>query len=418
MADDTLPPAGGASADAPPLARAHRRTVWRVILVTQLVLALLSGATVALAWSRLDGQLAEGEKILRTKGMKKPEAQGPREPLNILLMGSDSRAGDNKIDGESDQGQRADVTILLHVSADRKQAYGVSLPRDAIVDRPACMTPGGDTIPAERDALFNEAFQVGGPLCTLQQVEKLTGVYVDHFLVLDFSGFVEMVDAVDGVEVCIPETVSDPAHDIYLEAGTRELDGRDALNYVRQRTVLSSTGDIGRMKRQQAFIASMVNKVLSAGTLSQPRKVNSFLRAVIGSIKVDDQLDSVKALADLAMQFRSTGLSDIQFVTVPIEAYPADPNRLQWRPEARKLWKRIKADQPLGREFSEEAISAAAPVGTPPGQQPSAPAGGPTDAPSSGAPSDPPSSAPTGAPAPQESTREDKAEAAAAGLCT
>lgn len=226
----------------------------------------------------------------------------------------------------------------------------------------------GETVQGAEDVLFNTAFAVGGPQCTVQTVEKLTGVYIDHFLVLDFNGFKDMVNAVNGVEVCIPEDVRDPAHDIYLEAGTQTLDGQAALEYVRERTVLSPTGDIGRMKRQQAFIASMVKKVMSAGILSQPARVYDFLSAVTSSIKVDAELDSVAKLADLAMQFQDTGLAKIDFITVPIEPYPPDPNRLVWAEEAEQLWERIKLDRPLGRTFSDTSIEADDSVGTATGE--------------------------------------------------
>ncbi len=108
--------------------------------------------------------------------------------------------------------------------------------------------------------MFNDRVPVGGAQCTVQTVEELTGIYIDHFVTVDFNGFKDMVDAVGGVEVCIPKDVDDDEVDIHLDAGTQELTGQDALNYVRERHVLSVTGDIGRMKRQQAFIASMVEQ--------------------------------------------------------------------------------------------------------------------------------------------------------------
>lgn len=357
----------------PPPDRRHRRTVLRVIVVTQLCLALITGLAVALVYRQLDSDLPEGTKIAHVAPSPSPspsisESQ-PQRPLNILVMGSDTRAGaGNAIDSQAaDGGERSDTTILVHVSADRQEAYGVSLPRDALVDRPMCRNTDGDDVPAERLAMFNSAFALGGPTCTVQTVEKLTGIYIDHFLTLDFGGFVEMVDAIGGVTVCIPQEVDDPAHDIYLPAGVQNLDGPQALNYVRERTVLSVNSDIGRMKRQQAFVASMANKVISANTLSQPNRVYGFLRAVIGSIETDDELDNIGSLFDLAMQFRQTGLADIKFVTVPFEAYEPDPNRLVWTPAADELWKRIIADEPLPQQLRNEVISAKDPVGTPSG---------------------------------------------------
>jgi LCP family protein required for cell wall assembly len=325
------------------------------------VLAVLTAATVVIGYQQLNGNIKDGERI--THGIEKPDYEDG-EPLNILVMGSDSREGEaNDLEAEGATDERSDTTILIHVSADRKDAYGVSLPRDAIVDRPDCKVQG-DTIPGETGAMFNTAFSVGGAQCTIQTVEMLTGVYVDHFVTVDFNGFKDMVDAVNGVEVCLPKAVDDDTADIHLDAGTQELSGQQALNYVRERHVLSVTGDIGRMTRQQAFIASMVNKVMSAGTLSRPDRVYSFLDAATGSIAVDDGLDSIAKLTDLASQFRDTGLAHIKFVTVPFEEYQPDPNRLVWAPEAEDLWKRIQADQPLGEDFSEDSLSADDPVGT------------------------------------------------------
>ena len=251
-------------------------------------------------------------------------------------MGSDTRDGEgNAIDDQPGGSERSDITILLHVSADREQAYGVSLPRDAMVDRPECEGTDGERLPPVDPVIFNDAFAVGGPLCTVRQVEHLTGIYVDHTVVVDFNGFMDMVDAVHGVEVCIPRDVVDPEHDIDLDAGRRLVTGDEALDYVRERSYLSVNGDIGRMKRQQAFIASMVDRVISADTLATPTRLYNFLDAATGSLTLDEDLASLGALADLAAQLRGTDPADIKFVTVPIEAYAEDANRLQLAPPAR-----------------------------------------------------------------------------------
>ena len=161
--------------------------------------------------------------------------------------------------------------------------YGVSLPRDAMVRRPDCTDADGETIPGAELDMFNAAFSLGGETCTVAMVHELTGVYIDHYVTIDFNGFKDMVDAVHGVTVCIPKDVDDEVTGISFEAGTQELDGQQALNYVRERHELSANSDIGRMKRQQAFIASMINKVISAGTLSRPKRVYDFMDAATGS---------------------------------------------------------------------------------------------------------------------------------------
>jgi len=343
----------------------QHRTVWSVILASQLVLAIITAGGIFWFYHQLNNNIADGEKIQHASGVKKKHLDGaPKQPINMLIMGSDARDCEGcNIDGLNEIGQRSDTVILLHVSANRKKAYGVSLPRDAIVDRPDCTQEDGEVVPGADAVMFNTAFAVGGPQCAVQTVESLTGVYIDHFLVLNFEGFKDMVDAVDGVEVCIPEDVDDDAHNIHLSAGTQTLTGRDALNYVRERYMLSVTGDIGRMKRQQAFIASMIKKVMSAGILSQPTKVYEFVDAVTSSIQVDSELDTVGKLVDLAMEVKDTGLDEIKFITVPIAEYPLDPNRLIWTEDAKDLWQRIIDDVSLGKHLSATSISAGDPVG-------------------------------------------------------
>jgi LCP family protein required for cell wall assembly len=360
------------------MAPRHRRTVLLVVVATQVLLAAITAAVVYLGYDTIDGNIPEGETIPHVAAP--PTFKGPDRPVNILVMGEDTRSGaGNNIDGEAGGGG-SDTTILLHVSADRQNAYGVSLPRDAMVARPRCES-GGKPVPAEDPVMFNAAFALGGPRCTVKMVESLTDVFIDHFVVMDFNGFKSMVDAVHGVEVCIPQDVDDDRHNIHFEAGTQELDGDAALNYVRERSVLSVTGDIGRMKRQQAFIASMTNKVMSAGTLSRPGRVFRFLSAVTESIEVDADLDSLAKMADLAMDLRGPGLSDIKFLTVPIAAYEPDPNRLQWTDAANDLWRRIRKDKPLGPTFDKDSLSADDPIGTASGSpgQPDSPSTGPQE---------------------------------------
>jgi LCP family protein required for cell wall assembly len=360
VADDATPPAGPADRQ-PRTLRGQRLTVVGVIAATELVLAAVTATAVVRGYDTLNGNIADGLRIEHV--VTAPRRDGPDQPVNILVMGEDTRSGvGNKIDGATGGGG-SDTTILLHVSADRDDAYAVSLPRDAMVARPRCEADG-QVVPAEDPVMFNTAFALGGPRCTVTMVESLTGVFIDHFVALDFNGFKTMVDAVHGVEVCIPEDVDDDRHGIHLEAGTQELDGDAALDYVRERYLLSVTGDIGRMRRQQAFLASMADNVLSAGTLSRPDRVFSFLSAVTESIEVDAGLDSVAELADLAQDLRGPGLGDITFLTVPIAEYEPDPNRLEWTDEADDLWRRIRHDLPLGPVFSDDTLSIDDPIGT------------------------------------------------------
>jgi LCP family protein required for cell wall assembly len=274
-------------------------------------------------------------------------------------MGSDSRDCEGcNIDNLTGGGQRSDTTILIHLAADRKRAYGISIPRDSAVDRPTCTDEDGGDLAGGSHVLWNEAYAVGGPACTIHQFEELSGVLVDHYVVVDFEGFKGMVDAIGGVEVCIPEDIVDPAHGINIPAGTRKIAGQEALNYVRERYVIGNGSDIGRMKRQQAFIASMAHQVVSAGTLANPIKIVRFLEAATKSLTLDPELGSLKKIGNLGYQFRSIGLDKIQFLTIPNEVDPTNPNHLVWTPAAEQVWEKIINDEPLTRRLASDVISA------------------------------------------------------------
>lgn len=379
-----------------------RHTVARVLTLTILVMSMVVALFVVYSFRHLSGNLTAGhyEDQLENRP-DKVKVSGPAEPLNVLVMGSDTRAGEgNDIDNETGGGG-SDTTILIHLSADREHAYGISIPRDSMVDRPAC---DHGAIPAASYQMWNTAFAVGGPGCTMQQFEQLTGVRIDHYVVVDFNGFQGMVDAIGGVQVCVPEEINDQAHGIHLPAGTYDVSGRQALSYVRQRYAVGDGSDIGRMKRQQAFIASMANKVISAGTLSRPDRLLRFLDAATTSIKVDRGLDNVGKIAKLGFEFRHINPSNIQFITIPWTWDPNDPNRVVWAAQAASVWKKIANDEPLSKRLTATAINAAKPPGSS------------DDASSDPADNGRPPRSPSGSPSPSSTAANDAA--VAAGLCT
>jgi LCP family protein required for cell wall assembly len=338
-----------------------RHTVAKVLLASVLTLAMATGLGTIWTYRHLSGNLNGLDITGQLENRPdKVEVSGPQEPLNVLVMGSDSRDCDGcNIDNLTGGGQRSDTTILFHLSADRKRAYGISVPRDLIVNRPDCKAEDGSTIPGADGVMWNEAFGLGGPACTVQQFEQLTGIRLDHFVVVNFEGFQGMVDAIGGVEVCIPEPIEDPAHNINIAAGTRKIKGKEALNYVRERYVVGNGSDIGRMKRQQAFIASMAHQVVTAGTLARPDRLFRFLDSATKSLTVDEGLDNLMKIAELGIQFKNIGLDNIQFITIPNIPDPADPNRLVWKqPQAKQVWQKIANDEPLTKQLSDDVISA------------------------------------------------------------
>ena len=379
---------------------------------------LMVVSTVAVvAYKRLEGNIGT-EQFL----------EGPRPTeevkglINVLVMGSDTREGANaKGTGSvSDTPGLSDTTILLHLSADRKFAYGVSLPRDAMVERPACPRKNGDGVDPGGMTQFNAAYAIGGPACTVKTVEKLTGVRINHFVVVDFVGFKSMVNAINGVTICVPSEVNDTVGHIKLPAGTYKVTGQQALDYVRVRHDLGApTGDIGRMKRQQTFISAMIKKVVSAGTLANPVRLLKFLDAATNSLTTDPGFANLKQLASLGSSLKNIGLENVKFITVPWEPWSEDANRVAWKPDAAQLWKLIRRDQPLTAQFDSDAVTpgsaSAATAGASPASSPSpssssSPSKGPSGSPSGSTQS--PSSTPT------KSEAQKKADAEAAGLCT
>jgi LCP family protein required for cell wall assembly len=339
-----------------------RHTVAKAIGATMVVIALVTGLTVVFLYRHYNGNL-NVKDISAELGTDRPTPQapkGPHGPINIMIMGSDNRdAPGDHIDNLTGIGKRSDTTILLHLSADRQHAYGISIPRDSIVNRPACLDDNGKQISAPADGvMWNDAFNIGGPGCTVRQFEQLTGIRVDHYVVVDFNGFKSMVDAIGGVEVCIPHAVNDPIGHITLPAGTHKFSGTQALNYVRERHSLGNGSDIGRMKRQQAFIASMAHQAISADTLANPIHLAKFIDAATKSLTLDPDIGSLSKLVGLAYQFRHIGLDHIQFVTTPWEPDPSNPNRVVWKPEAQTLWDAIKKDEVLTKAMLTGSLNA------------------------------------------------------------
>ncbi|MET7645703.1 LCP family protein [Streptomyces sp. NPDC005426] len=301
-------------------------------------------------YKKLDGNIRTDTSAaaeLKAYEKERPSAV-VHDAQNILLIGSDSRAGDNRKYGHDDGGsQRSDTTILLHLAADRKSATAMSLPRDLMVHIPECHKPD-KTVSKPQFAQFNWAFEFGGTACTIRTVEKMTGIRVDHHMVVDFNGFKSMVDAVDGVEICLKEPIDDSAAHLKLSAGRQKLDGEQALGYVRARKSIGNGSDTARMDRQQQFLGALVNKVQSNGVLLNPTRLYPVLDAATKALTTDPGLDSLKDLYDLVRGMRDVPTDKVQFLTVPRKPYTANRNRDELvQPAADKLFKQLREDEPV-----------------------------------------------------------------------
>lgn len=302
---------------------------------------LLVGGGVAgyLEYTQLSGNINH-EKVKDRLGPRPPKYN---QALNILLIGSDTRAGVNARFGRHMQGARSDTIILLHISPHRDGATAISFPRDLMVHAPACTTSTGTAVPATLE-MINATFNAGGAACTWKTIESVTGVRIDHFMQIDFSGFKRMIDALGGVEVCLPQAVNDPKSHLQLAAGRHQVKGDTALAYVRTRYSVGDGSDLGRIKRQQLFMAAVVRKASSTGLLANPVRLYGFLNAATESVTTDNEL-GIATLRTIADSLRGISSGKVGFLTVPNHYWQVDPNRVVvTQPEASRLFETIKND--------------------------------------------------------------------------
>jgi LCP family protein required for cell wall assembly len=293
------------------------------------------------------------------------QTPGAGEPLTFLVVGSDSREGltDKQIrkfhTGWDVYGQRTDTMMIVHIGRDGSVNV-VSLPRDTKATIPAHTSTDGT--PAEETVgKLNSAYAFGGAPLLVESVEGLTGLHIDHYVEVNFAGFVKMVNALGGVEVCTPTDIYDPPSGLTLPAGKSTLKGRDALAYVRARQ-FDPTADIGRMKRQQAFVASMVHKASSSAVLLNPAQANEFVTAILSHMKVDANLDNGQVM-ELTRRMAQVNPSKVTFRTVPVvgeESMGEIGNVVVWdEVGAGDIFTALKNDEPIPEKPSAPKVDVA-----------------------------------------------------------
>jgi LCP family protein required for cell wall assembly len=327
-----------------PRPRALRAAAWSVAAVVA-----VGGAGLGYVYTQLNGNI-ESIDIDHMLGSARP-ADTDNGSQDILVLGSDSRSGgSNKRlgGGAGDGGARADTAMLVHVHQGRTSASVVSIPRDTLVDRPSCVDRSGKRQPAEKDVMFNSAYTTGGAACTVKTVESMSGVRVDHFVEVDFTGFRRMVDALGGVEVTTTEKISDPESHLRLDAGTHRLSGTQALGLVRTRHGVGDGSDLGRIQLQQAFLKALVQQVKEVGVLSSPKRLYDLADTATKSVTTDRSLGSVTALASFASGLKDIGPSKMTMTTLPVGYDPAAPNRvLVDEDKAALVWSSLRHDKAI-----------------------------------------------------------------------
>jgi LCP family protein required for cell wall assembly len=328
------------------ISAARRARQRRVLLLACGLMSSLVLLSAAAAWglaSYANG--AVGRIFAGTAG-------GLNGPLNVLLAGVDLRNGltpgqQRALHVGDVPSSNSDTLMLIHIAADRSSVTVVSLPRDSWV-----------LIPGHGMDKINAAFGLGGPRLTVATVERATGLTINDFIQVNFLGFVKVIDALGGVNICLPQAVDDPDSGLHLSAGVHHVDGVTALKYARDRHSFAAS-DLARITNQQSLLASLMQEAVSSGTLANPLRLSRFLAVVPSVIKVDQNLD-LTALAD---QLRGITPAGVRFLTVPLASTnylaPDGASAVLWNAAAAgRLFGALRADQPVGpRPASTAAAS-------------------------------------------------------------
>ncbi len=297
-------------------ARRQRRGLLTTAAMSAAVLLFSGGG-----WVFQDYVLGSVRRVDAFDGLKNRPDSGPEGSMNILLAGVDRREGltskqISDLHLGKVGGQRSDTMMLLHISSKHDKVTVVSLPRDSLVTIPSHHSNGSEgakgTQVGERQGKLNWSYMYGGPTLTVSTVERATGVHIDHYIEVNFLGFLKVVNALGGVTVCTPQAINDPKSGLRLPAGTSNVDGPTALAYSRARYTLTGGSDLGRIDRQQQFMSAVIHKALS-----EPTKFPAFLSASLDAVRADKGL-SKGTLTSLAMQMRGMSTDSIAFTTVPL----------------------------------------------------------------------------------------------------
>ena len=357
-------PRRGTTPPPPPPRRRKRRfarfLAWTACVLSALILLVSIGGYVLI--HNLVSNFHKTEQL-------PPGGKAALHGQTFLLVGSDSREGLSREEqtrlrtGHADYGNHSDTMILAHIShRNGGHATLVSLPRDSLVEVPAFTDAKGKFHPEHRSKL-NAAYSLGGPRLTVATIQRATGVHIDHYVEINFTGFLKMVDAIGGVDVCITKAVAaklpDKDSGLDLPAGKSHIKGKQALAYVRARHIYPNQ-DLGRVQAQQKFVGAMIRQTLSAGTISNPIKVKDLLSALGDSITTDPGFKS-KNLFDLATSLRNFSPKKVTFTTVPVAdanyRVPGLGSTLLWDvPAAQELFTTINQDKPVGDSRDEKSL--------------------------------------------------------------
>ncbi|WP_435303927.1 LCP family protein [Streptomyces phaeoluteigriseus] len=358
--------------------RRRRRRVLRWS-ATVLALVIVGGAGAGyLYYEHLNANIKSDRLNLgdaKDRAAETKANEAGQKALNILLIGSDARdtAENQKLGGAKDTFNGtplADVQMLLHVSADRSNMSVVSMPRDTLLDIPKCTDPDtGEVFRALTREITNSSLGRGGPGCTVATWEKLTDIHIDHFMMIDFTGVVSMADAIGGVPVCVDanihsHTSTGKGSGLKLAKGTHDIKGKQALQWLRTRYGFEDDTDLARAKAQHMYMNSMVRQLRSEAKLTNPNGLRKLAEAATRAITVDDGLDSVKKMYDLATELQKVPTERITMTTMPNRYDTVQTGRVVPTDDAEKLFRLVREDIALDGKDAAKATASPSPTVT------------------------------------------------------
>lgn len=336
-------------------ARRHSRRTLKIVIAALSAVLLAAGSATAYEYWHLDHNIktvdissalddgtsaSDSTSASASASPTMPGSTAATGSMNILVLGSDTRSGSNSsvVHDHAASGARSDTAMVVHINASHTKATVVSIPRDTLVYRPSCTTASGATTYAVSGVMFNTAYSVGGPVCAIKTVQRLTGLKINHYIEVDFSGLAKLVDALGGVTVTVSQNIDDSYSHLKLSKGTHTLNGTQAVAFARTRHGIGDGSDLGRIKLQQQLVKQLLKKIRSLNAFSDPTELYSLVETATQSLTVDTGLGSISKLVNFAVGLDKIKTSDVTTVTMPVTAAPSDPNRLVAAGSAAQLW--------------------------------------------------------------------------------
>ncbi|MFF3014106.1 LCP family protein [Streptomyces sp. NPDC057939] len=363
-------PSTSGRAPRPPRSRGSR--IRRVLAWSAAVLVLGAAGTGWWVYSHLNGNI-DSVDLNQAIGADNRPPKVVKNAQNVLVLGSDSRAGANgDLDHGDVSGARSDTAMLVHIPEGRARATAVSIPRDTLISRPECKDKDGKAVSAANRVMFNSVYTLAGPACVVKTVEQMSGIRVDHFVEVDFAGFKGLVDALGGVTVTLDQPMTGTKGGLKLDAGTHRLDGTASLKFVRTRYGYGDGSDLGRIGLQQQFMLAMLSEIKKQDALGNPARLYKLADAGTKSLTTDSDLASLTALSDFAQSMKGVDPATMETIMLPVAYDKVDRNRVVVaEPQASQLWDALRTDQKVPAAAKDSPAKGGGPAAKSPAPKPS-----------------------------------------------